>query len=111
VRLLTPPAAKARLLRLGRFRASEPHPKPAEPSPDNPRRAPNSREGVLQIEGVWEPALPTNAKLGSAPRHIVDAARQCTATGHKELCGAIDGAAGVSPSLHRESNCTKALRN
>jgi hypothetical protein len=34
VRLLTPPAAKARLLRLGRFRADELHPKPAEPSPE-----------------------------------------------------------------------------
>jgi hypothetical protein len=106
---LTSPAAKASLLQLCRFRAREPYPKRADPSPNNPRRSPNSREGVLQIEAAWEPARPANAKLGSAPRDIADAARESTATWHKELCGAVDGTARVSPSLHRESNCTKLL--
>ncbi len=78
---LTSPAAKSS--RLVWFRAGELHPKLREPPPDDLRRTSNSREGVLQPEAVWDRARPANAKLGSAPRYLAEAARQRTATGHK----------------------------
>ena len=92
---------KSRALMSRGIDASEPHPKRADPSPDNPRRASNSCEGVLQIEAVGERARPANAKLRSAPGHIADPARERTAIQHMKLCGAVDDAARVSPSLHR----------
>ena len=88
------PATKSNAAVCGRFDASELHPDPVDASPDDLRRAPNSGERVLNIEGARQPALPAKRELRSASRYIADTTRQRTALRHENLCGSIDGASG-----------------
>ena len=103
------PATKSDPAVCGRFDARELHPDPVDASPDDLRRAPNSGERVLNIEGSRQPALPAKRELGSASRYIADTTRQRAALRHEHLCGSIDGASGVSPSVHFSSACAKVL--
>ncbi len=101
------PVAKSSLLRSCGPHASEPHPNPADASPDNLYCASNSREGVLQIEAARQPALPAYAELRAAPRHITDAARQSIAIGNNDLRRAVQGAPGVASPLHARLNAPR----
>ena len=103
------PATKSNAVVYGRFDASELHPDPVDASPNDLRRAPNSGEGVLKIEGARQPALPAKRQLCAASRYVADATRQRTALRHEHLCGSIDGAALVSSSLHFALACAKVL--
>jgi hypothetical protein len=103
------PATKSNATVCGRFDASELHPDPVDASPDDLRRAPNSGEGVLNIEGARQPALPAKRQLSSASRHIADTTRQRTTLRHEHLGGSINGASVVSPSVHFTLACAKVL--
>jgi hypothetical protein len=105
---LAPPTTKSSAVLL-RLEASELHSNPVDASPDNLCCATNSDERVLKIEAARQPALPAKRELRSASRYIADTTRQRAALRHEHLCGSIDGASGVSPSVHFSFVCAKVL--
>jgi hypothetical protein len=94
------PATKFNAAVRDRFDASEPHPNPVDAAPDYLCCAPNSGERVLKVEAARQPALPSKRQLRSASGYVANTTWQRTALRNEHLCGAVDVAARVSPSLH-----------
>src|SRR5271169_5416092 len=102
------PASKSALTRLRWLCVTETYANAAEPCPDSPHRASESREGILQFEGVWQPALPAQAQLCSALRRIFDSTREGASARHQDFGGPVNFVAWEPSALHCSSNALKS---
>jgi hypothetical protein len=102
------PASKSALTRLCWLCVTEPYANAGEACPDSPHRASESREGILQFEGIRQPALPAHAQLCSALRRIFDATREIASARHQDFCGPVNFLAWEPSALHCSSNALKS---
>jgi hypothetical protein len=84
------PTSKSALTRLCWPCATETHADAANPCPDSTHPAPHTREGILEVKGIWQPALPAHAQLCSTLRFIFDATGEIASARHQDFCWAVN---------------------
>jgi hypothetical protein len=68
----------------------ETHAHAAKSRPDSLHAAPHTREGILEVKGIWQPDLPAQAQLCSILRRIFDATGEIASARHQNFRGPVN---------------------